>query len=643
MKKIRILYKLSLFSAIVFTVILTALYIYAYFSPKIILNSANSIILYDQNNELIFASNNRNSWVNSDEISHYIKDATISIEDKNFYKHHGFDYLRILKAMYLNIKHKSIVQGASTISQQYVKNLYLDFDKTWKRKIEEAYLTLKLEVHYNKDEILEGYLNTINYGQGNYGIESASEYYFNKKASDLTLEEATMLAGIPRSPENNNPVSNYDNCIKRAKLVAKSMLDNNYITEDVYNNLFQEKIEIYGKRETNNMQTLMYYHDAVMEELNNINNIPKSLIKSGGIKIYTTYNSDVQKTLDESIQNNAKDEKVQIASIVINPSTGGVMALAGGVNYAKSEYNRVTQAKRQVGSTIKPFLYYTALQNNMTESSTFLSEKTSFVFSNNQTYSPKNHSNTYGNKEISMAAALAYSDNVYAVKTHLFLGEEQLVNTLKLVGLKESLDAIPSLALGAKEINMLDYATAYNTLANYGTKTDIHFINRIEDAYGNTLYEHKEKKEEVLDKDYVFILNEMLTNTYSSSFIDYLNPTVIYLNSKISRKYALKSGTTENDYWIVGYNPDILMMVWAGNDMNENVDSSYSKKVKNIWCDTVETYEKDKDAVWYEMSDNIVGIPLDAVTASSSTNQDKTIIYYFKKGSEPYIVKEKDN
>ncbi len=643
MKKIRILYKLSLFSAIVFTVILTALYIYAYFSPKIILNSANSIILYDQNNELIFASNNRNSWVNSDEISHYIKDATISIEDKNFYKHHGFDYLRILKAMYLNIKHKSIVQGASTISQQYVKNLYLDFDKTWKRKIEEAYLTLKLEVHYNKDEILEGYLNTINYGQGNYGIESASEYYFNKKASDLTLEEATMLAGIPRSPENNNPVSNYDNCIKRAKLVAKSMLDNNYITDDVYNNLFQEKIEIYGKRETNNMQTLMYYHDAVMEELNNITNIPKSLIKSGGIKIYTTYNSDVQKTLDESIQNNAKDEKVQIASIVINPSTGGVMALAGGVNYAKSEYNRVTQAKRQVGSTIKPFLYYTALQNNMTESSTFLSEKTSFVFSNNQTYSPKNHSNTYGNKEISMAAALAYSDNVYAVKTHLFLGEEQLVNTLKLVGLKESLDAIPSLALGAKEINMLDYATAYNTLANYGTKTDIHFINRIEDAYGNTLYEHKEKKEEVLDKDYVFILNEMLTNTYSSSFIDYLNPTVIYLNSKISRKYALKSGTTENDYWIVGYNPDILMMVWAGNDMNENVDSSYSKKVKNIWCDTVETYEKDKDAVWYEMSDNIVGIPLDAVTASSSTNQDKTIIYYFKKGSEPYIVKEKDN
>ena len=183
MKKIKFLYKLLLFNAICFIVILTALYLYAYLSPKIVLNSANSIILFDQNEELIFASNNHNSWVSNNEISSYLKNATIAVEDKNFYKHHGFDYLRILKAIYLNIKNKAIVQGASTISQQYVKNLYLDFDKTWKRKIEEAYLTLKLEVHYNKDEILEGYLNTINYGQGNYGIESASEYYFNKKAS----------------------------------------------------------------------------------------------------------------------------------------------------------------------------------------------------------------------------------------------------------------------------------------------------------------------------------------------------------------------------------------------------------------------------------------------------------------------------
>ncbi len=637
MKKIRIIYKLILFLTICFTILLTSLYIYAYLSPKIILNSANAIYLYDQNEELIFQSNNNNSWVKLDEINDNIKYATISIEDKNFYKHHGFDYLRILKAIYLNIKNKAIVQGASTISQQYVKNLYLNFDKTWKRKIEEAFLTLKLEVHYNKNDILEGYLNTINYGQGNYGIENASEYYFNKKASDLSIEEAIMLAGIPRSPENNNPVSNYDNCIKRAKMVAKAMLNNKYISQEEYNNLFKTTIPIYGKKEKNNLQTLMYYHDAVIEELNSITNIPNSLIKLGGIKIYTTYNQNVQESLDKSIiKHTNNNDNTEIASIVVNPKTGGIMALAGGVNYAKSQFNRVTQSKRQVGSTIKPFLYYTALENNMTESSTFLSEKTSFVFANNQIYSPKNHSDTYGNKEISMVAALAYSDNIYAVKTHLFLGEDELVKTLKMLGLKTKLNAVPSLALGAQEINMLDYAGIYNVLANYGVKNDLYFIEKIEDSNGNLLYKHQNNEIQLLDKDYVFIINEMLTNTYNSTFIDYLNPTVIYLNSKISRKYALKSGTTENDYWIVGYNPDILMMVWAGKDMNEPVDSKYSKNIKNIWCDTVEKYEEDKEPSWYEMSDNIVGIPLDAVTGKKSLNSNKTIIYYFKKGSEPH-------
>lgn len=637
MKKIRIIYKLILFLTICFTILLTSLYIYAYLSPKIILNSANAIYLYDQNEELIFQSNNNNSWVKLDEINDNIKYATISIEDKNFYKHHGFDYLRILKAIYLNIKNKAIVQGASTISQQYVKNLYLNFDKTWKRKIEEAFLTLKLEVHYNKNDILEGYLNTINYGQGNYGIENASEYYFNKKASDLSIEEAIMLAGIPRSPENNNPVSNYDNCIKRAKMVAKAMLNNKYITQEEYNNLFKTTIPIYGKKEKNNLQTLMYYHDAVIEELNSITNIPNSLIKLGGIKIYTTYNQNVQESLDKSIiKHTNNNDNTEIASIVVNPKTGGIMALAGGVNYAKSQFNRVTQSKRQVGSTIKPFLYYTALENNMTESSTFLSEKTSFVFANHQIYSPKNHSDTYGNKEISMVAALAYSDNIYAVKTHLFLGEDELVKTLKMLGLKTKLNAVPSLALGAQEINMLDYAGIYNVLANYGVKNDLYFIEKIEDSNGNLLYKHQNNEIQLLDKDYVFIINEMLTNTYNSTFIDYLNPTVIYLNSKISRKYALKSGTTENDYWIVGYNPDILMMVWAGKDMNEPVDSKYSKNIKNIWCDTVEKYEEDKEPSWYEMSDNIVGIPLDAVTGKKSLNSNKTIIYYFKKGSEPH-------
>lgn len=638
MKKIKFLYKTILFLTISFTVIILCLYAYAYFSPKITLNSANAIFMYDNQGELIFQTNNNKKWVNLNDISPDLKDATISIEDKNFYNHFGFDYLRIIKSLYLNVKTKSITAGASTISQQYVKNLYLDFNQTWKRKIEEALLTLNLEVHYTKDEILEGYLNTINYGQGNFGIQSASEYYFDKESKDLTLEEAIMLAGIPKSPENYNPVSNYDKCIKRAKVVAASMYKNNYITKEEYDNLFQNEIPIYGKKKTNNMQTLMYYYDAVISELNSIKNVPKDLIKSGGLKVYTNLDINTQKKLDETFIQYKEKDNVELASIITTPKDGKIIALAGGYNYAKSQFNRATQAKRQVGSTIKPFLYYAALNNNMTEASTFKSEVTSFVFGNGENYSPKNYSNTYANKDITMAAALAYSDNIYAVKTHLFLGEDELVKTLKYAGLKTKLNPNPSLALGAEDINLLDYAEAYNTLANYGTHNELYLIERIEDNKGNLIYQHKDKSEEVLNKDNIYILNEMMTSTYNPIFNDYMSPTILSLNSRLTKKYAIKSGTTNSDYLIVGYNPDIFMMVWAGNDYNENASSKYSSIIKNIWCDNVEYYLKDKETSWYEPSDNIVAMPLDAITGEYNPNSDKNTLFYFKKGSEPIFA-----
>ena len=420
LKFIKNTFKLGLWFTIIGVVILTSLYIYAYFTPSINIKTSNSIQIFDNHESLIYQGSSSNKWVPIEEISPYLINAMISVEDKNFYKHMGFDYFRIAKAMYLNVKSKTIVQGASTISQQYVKNLFLDFDQTWERKVDEAFLTLELEMHYSKDEILEGYLNTINFGQGNYGIESASNFYFNKHASDLTLEEAIMLAGIPKNPSNFNPISNYDNAVKRAKVVADCMLNNETLSKDEYDNLYEDTLEIYGKRDSNNLATLMYYQDAVMDELNSIKTIPKSLIDSGGLKIYTNLDMEAQTNLENSIKTHMLEDETQVASIMVEPTTGKVIALVGGKDYAISQFNRVTAAKRQIGSTIKPFLYYTALEQNMTSASTFKSEETTFVFSNNQTYSPTNYANTYANSEITMAAALAYSDNIYAVKTHLF-------------------------------------------------------------------------------------------------------------------------------------------------------------------------------------------------------------------------------
>lgn len=617
------------------------LYLYALCSPKIAIKTNGKFYIYDNENELVYQGSSSSEWVNIEDISDNLKNAIISVEDKNFYNHQGFDYLRIAKAMINNIKSKSLVEGASTISQQYVKNMYLTFDKTWSRKIEEAMLTLELEVHYSKDEILEGYLNTINFGQGNYGIQDASLYYFNKNASDLTMEEACILAGIPRSPGNYNPVSNYDNSIYRAKIVAETMVNNGYLTEEEYESLFKEPIEIYGKRDKNNLETLMYYQDAVLSELQSISNIPDSLVDAGGLKIYTTLDLEKQTILENAIKENMLDDDTQVAAVYVDPSTGGVNALVGGRNYSTSQYNRVTQSKRQVGSTMKPFLYYAALSNGLTMASTFRSEETTFNLSNNKTYSPSNYNNLYANKNISMAAALAYSDNVYAVKTHIFLGEETLVETMKTMGLKEELQSIPSLALGTIEINMLDFAGAYTTLASGGYQRDIHLIRRVEDMDGNLIYEYKESDDLILNYNYVYILNQMLTNAYNSDFIDYNSPTAITLKGRLTRDYSIKTGTTDSDHWVVGYNPDALLMVWTGNDNNESTPS-YSKITKNIWAEAMENSLKDTPASWYEIPQNIIGIPLDPVTAEYVTT-GKSTMYYFVKGSEPQIYLSTSN
>ena len=628
LKFIKNTFKLGLWFSIIGVVVLTCLYVYAYFTPSINIKNSNSIQIFDNKDSLIYQGSSSNKWVDIDEISPYLINAMISVEDKNFYKHMGFDYFRIAN---------SIVQGASTISQQYVKNLFLDFDQTWERKVDEAFLTLELEMHYSKDEILEGYLNTINFGQGNYGIESASNYYFNKHASELSLEEAIMLAGIPKNPSNFNPISNYDNAVKRAKVVADCMVNNNFLSKEEYNNLYNNTLEIYGKRDSNNLATLMYYQDAVMDELNSIKTIPKSLIDSGGLKIYTNLDMEAQSSLEKAIKTNMLEDETQVASIMVEPNTGKVIALAGGKDYAISQYNRVTDAKRQIGSTIKPFLYYAALEQNMTSASTFKSEETTFVFSNNQTYTPTNYANNYANSEITMAAALAYSDNIYAVKTHLFLGEEMLVDTLKISGLKEKLEAVPSLALGAKEINMLDYAEAYTTLASGGEHNKLYFIDRIEDTEGNILYKKKDKKEVVLNSNYVYILNEMMRGTYNSSFISYNYPTVMSIKDKIKHTFAIKSGTTDFDYWCVGYNPKILTLVWTGNDKNEELNSNYSKITKEIWVNSTEGYLGDSKDIWYETPENVVGTILDATSGKSPTNSNKSTLFYFLKGTEPIL------
>ncbi len=648
MKVIRFFLKSGLFLFISFIVVIIGLYTYAFVSPKLELKTAGQYYIYDGKDELMYQGSRSSKWVDLDDINYNLVDAVISIEDKNFYNHHGFDYLRIAKAMYLNIKHKRITQGASTISQQYVKNIYLDFNSTWARKIEEAFLTLELEVHYSKDEILEGYLNTINYGQGNFGIANASRYYFNKEPIDLTLEEALILAGIPNSPENYNPVANYDLAIKRAKIVGESMVNNDKLTQEELEGLFQKEIPIHGRASEENLDMLMYYQDAVIQELKAIKTIPDALIQNGGIKIYTYLDLDAQKILEQNIIKHLGNTDLQSASVIVDPNTGGVIALSGGVKYSKSQYNRATQASRQVGSAMKPFLYYGALEEGMTSSSTFNSQYTTFTLSSGNSYAPKNYGSIYANKPITMAEAIAVSDNVYAVKTNMFLGPEKLVETAGRVGIKAELSPVASLALGTGGMSVLDLARGYNTFATGGYKKEVSLIRRVEDSEGNVIYQNKEKSDLVLNVNYTYILNELLTGTTNIQFKDYANPTALVIASQLSRKYAIKTGTTTSDYWIAGYNPDILMVTWVGYDDNHDVETKYSSLSKKIWADTVEAIVKEKEPKWYDTPDNVVGVVLDAVSGKPTTNTSKATLFYYVKGTEDsinnveYVFKDED-
>lgn len=636
MKILRQIVKFGFIFSFIITIIIIGLYIYAISLPKIDLDNINNITIYDNKNEIVFNGNGSKEWISLNNISKYLKDATISTEDKRFYEHSGFDFLRIIKSVYVNISNKNLSEGASTITQQLARNLFSNFDKTWNRKLKEAWYAFRLEINYSKDEILESYLNTINYGNGVLGIENASYYYFNKSAKDLNLAEASILAGIPQAPNAYSPLNNLENAKNRQKIVLNSMVKNKKISKEEADIAYNTELTYIGKKQKLNLSTLMYFNDAVINELYSIKSIPKSYINNG-LKIYSTLDLDAQTNLENNINSEIDDDNLQVSAVMIKPENGDIIALVGGKDYSKSEYNRALFSKRQVGSTIKPFLYYAALENGFTSSTQFLSESTTFTFSNTDKYSPSNYGNIYPNNKISMAAAIAYSDNIYAVKTHLFLGEDVLVNMLKRVGIKEKMDKIASLPLGTKEINIIDYLGGYATFANGGYEIKPHLIEKILDNNGNVIYEFNYNKEKILNESIVYILNELLTGTYDLNMIDYNYPTCGSISNKLTNKYALKTGTTDTDSWTIGYNKDVLLGVWNGYDDSSEISMNAIKSSKNIWALTIEDFFKNKNASWYDMPNDVVGVLVNPIDGSLATNNStKKKILYFLKGTEPF-------
>ena len=470
-----------------------------------------------------------------------------------------------------------------------------------------------------------------------YGIENDSKFYFNKSAKDLDLADASILNGITKSPAKYSPIVNFDLAKKRQLTILELMAKNKVITEEEKNEAYNEELVFSGVDNSEELSTIMYYQDAVLKELKDINSIPLSYSDSKGLKIYTNLDFKAQQSLEKNIKEVLPEtSKIETSAVIMNPNTGGIIALVGGRDYNKSSYNRAIESRRQVGSTMKPYLYYAALENGFTSSSAFTSEKTTFTFNNQDDYAPNNYNNTYGNKPISMGTAIAYSENIYAVKTHLFLGGDALINVARRVGITAKLENVPSLPLGTNEISIIEMAAGYSAFANLGYKVKPHLIEKVVDAKGNVLYEADDSKELVLNSSIVFILNNLLTATYDPDYIDYNYPTAITLASKLTHKYGLKSGTTNSDNWNIGFNRDIVTAVWIGYDDNKALSTSEYKYAQNIWFKTTEAYEAGKPEAWYDMPSNISAMFVEPISGKPVVdNSTKKKLMYFIKGTEP--------
>jgi 1A family penicillin-binding protein len=585
-------------------------------------------------------SGQKRYWVGLNDISPNLVNATVSIEDKNFFQHHGFDYKRIAGAVLADIQAFSKVQGASTITQQYARNLFLEHDKTWKRKILEAFYTIRLEMNYSKQDILEGYLNTIYYGNGSYGVEAASHYYFGKKAVDLDLNEATMLAGIPKGPGIYSPLTSMENAKRRQAIILQTMVKNGYIKKDAAKKVSKEPLTLVGVHTTPKVKLAPYFQDAVKNALKNQLHLDDRTIALGGLKVFTTLNLKQQEAAEKQVQQYvASSSEIQVGLVAMDPKNGYVRAMIGGRDYEKSPFNRAVQAVRQPGSTIKPLLYYSALEHGFTPSSTMRSEFTTFHFDDGQAdYTPHNFNNKYADGEITLAQALAVSDNIFAVKTHLFLGEDSLIEMAKKFGISTNMAQVPSLALGTSGVRVIEMANAYSLFANGGKRINPTLITKVEDYNGNVIFEKKDRTEKVLDPAKAFVMTQMLTGIFDKKLNGYAKVTGSTIINDLTRPYAGKSGSTETDSWMIGYSPQLVTAVWAGYDIGKPLELTAEKTyAKNIWANFMEEALQGKPVKAFKPpKDGVIGVYVNPENGKLATKDCPVRRFtYFVAGTEP--------
>ena len=501
--------------------------------------------------------------VSIDQIPDYLKKAIIATEDKNFYTHRGFDTMGMIRSTITNIIHGAVKQGGSTITQQLARILFLSNERTFDRKIKELIIAHRIEKTISKDEILEMYLNSVYLGSGVYGVSSAARTFFDKDLSQLTLAEQALIAGLPQAPSIYSPFANKKAGLKRRDQVLKRMYRNKFITEEQMKQAQSEALKLSNKPRIYSYNKAPYFIDFVLHELKNIG-FEEQEISQGGLKIYTTldYKSQnaAQNTTSVMMQKaNLNKPTNQVALFSFSPTTGRIYAYVGGKNYEQSQYDRVYKAIRPSGSSFKPFVYATALQQGVNVND-IIEDKPITI----QDWSPKNYGKKYrGN--ITIWQALAISSNVAAVQLIKKSGVDAVIQTAREMGISTPLASDMTIALGSNGVRLYDMVVAYGAFANGGFRVKPYSVERVENSRGVPIYENSGPK----------IIK--VINFETAAGMTYMLRKVVEVGTgtvaNFAQNVAGKTGTT-NDYrdaWFVGYTPDVVTGVWVGNDDNSKL------------------------------------------------------------------------
>lgn len=622
---------------------------------------SNSTRIYDRNHKLLYSvyQEENRTYVKLNDIPVKLREASISIEDKDFYKNQGFSvwgYLRVVRDIIL----LRGLTGGSTITQQLVKTVLLSSERTLPRKIKELMLSIQVSQKYSKDQILEMYLNDVPYGGANIGVEAAAQSYFGKEVKDLNLAESAFLAGLPQAPSIYSPYSGNKYYIGRTEAVLKQMEEEKYITKDERDKALAE---IKTKKFTRRDESIKAPHFVIYVKQLLAKQFGESAVEQGGLQVTTTLDYDIEKEAEKIVK--AEIEKLKGyrvrngSAVVMNPKTGEILAMVGSKDYFETENDgnfNTALANRQPGSSLKPIVYATAFEKGYSPATLLMDVKTEFPTGEaaNPTYTPVNYDGKYRGP-MQVRFALGNSINIPAVKMLAKVSIKDVMSRAYSMGIQNweptsanMKDVGLSLVLGGRETTLLDEVTAYSVFANRGVKQNPISILKVTDSKGKKLFENKKKNgEKILSEGVAFLISHILLDNNARSEVFGARS---FLNIS-GKTVSVKTGTTDQkrDNWTIGFTPSYVVGVWVGNNDNSPMNPAIASGITGaspIWNKIMSVVLKDKSDEQPKKPDEVIAIQVDSLTGGLPYDNRPSRSEYFIKGTEPTssssVYKSKD-